>query len=222
MIKLNLGSNKKNIGDDYINVDITPFEGVDLICDLSKTPFEFEIVKFEISNEGEVKNLLDNVNIIFTRDKLGSSFGKNFILPNNCIDKIIMDEVLEHISFRKTIQILSELNRILKPGGELNIQVPDCGKAMMAWCEGKVCDCVPHKPKDNKFEGDINCKICQGKAIMDWERFWFSFTGAGKHEYDFHLAVFTKDSLEKKIKEVGFTNYEFIENPVKLKVKIIK
>lgn len=212
-IKLNLGSHSKSIGEDYINVEIQDLNNVDLNCDLSKVPFEF-VVKQQHKLKGNEWDFLFEYNL---------SGRTLFRLPNNFADEIVMEEVLEHISFRKTTIVLKEIFRILKVEGKLRIQVPDCGSTMRAWVDGKVCNCVPHKAfVDGTFRAKSDCKICGGKAIMDWERWLFSFTGAGKNKYDFHLAIFTKDILEKELRKAGFTEYKFIDNPVKLKVEATK
>ena len=45
MIKLNLGSHNKKIGEEYINIDAMDLENVDLICNLEETPFAFKVKK---------------------------------------------------------------------------------------------------------------------------------------------------------------------------------
>jgi len=212
-IKLNLGCGNKKLEDGWMGIDIQNFEAIDATCDLASTPFKLKIQNWDKFKDWNIDKEI----------KMGEL---PLIFSNNMVDEIIMEEVLEHISFRKTDAVLHELNRILKPGGKLTIQVPDCGAAMTAWYEGKVCNCVPHKPKGDDpfvaFKGDPACPKCQGRAIMDFQRFMFSFTGAQKHDWDIHRAIFTKDILSDKLRIAGFNNIEFIPHPVKLRVKIIK
>lgn len=205
-IKLNLGSHNKDIGNDYINVDILELGNVDLLCNLNQTPFYFKVKKSD-----KVKDW----DFLFEDNLEGKT---SFMLENNCIDEIVMDEVLEHLSFRITERVLNEIFRILKVGGVFKLQVPDCGAAMRAWVEKKICRCVPHKAfVDGEFRAKKDCPQCQGKAIMDWERWLFSFTGAQKHQFDTHLAIFTKDILSEELRKAKF-DFQFIDNPVKLKV----
>ncbi len=50
--------------------------------------------------------------------------------PDNCFDRIIASEILEHIDNDTTA--LSELSRVLRPGGTIAISVP-------AWLSERVC-----------------------------------------------------------------------------------
>lgn len=213
MIKLNLGSHSKDIGDDWINIDGLDIPNVDAICDLNNTPFVFKIKKIDKFKEVIPKSWIDS----FNKGELrGYPFGAN------SIDKVQMIEVLEHLSWRKTYPVLSEIRRILKPGGELEIQVPDCGKAMEYYVNNEVCECVPHKGTAEEYKPDENCFLCSGKGKINPNRWLFSFLGAQKHEFDSHLNIFTKERLENDLKKAGFTNYEFTDDIYKLKVKAIK
>jgi len=208
-IKLNLGSHNKDVGQDYINIDALDLPNVDLYTDLREIPFKFKVKK---------KDKLD-WDFLFDNHLDGTD---EFNIPDNFADEIVMIEVLEHLSFRITHKVLKECHRILKVGGVLKIQVPDCGKAMQLWNEKKVCKCVLHKPLDGKFIGKIDCPLCHGEARLGWQRWLFSFCGAQKHQFDAHLAIFTKDLLDEEIRKAGFGEYKFKENPVKLIVEAIK
>ena len=132
-------------------------------------------------------------------------------------------EVLEHIPFRKTLKVLKEWYRILKIGGKLTIQVPDCGKMMEYYVKGLVCDCVPHKAKEWKdYKPNPWCIKCEGKAVVNTKRWYYSFTGAQKHRYDFHKNIFTKNNLESLLLEAGFKKVVFEDNPYKLIVNCVK
>lgn len=143
----------------------------------------------------------------------------------NSVDEIICVEVLEHIDFKKVLKVLIEWKRILKPGGKLLIQVPDCGKAMEYYVNKQICDCVPHKPKTPEdVKADPECFQCGGRGKIHPNRWLFAFTGAGKHEYDFHLNIFTKDRMIELLHQASFNNFEFKEDPKgwKLIVEIYK
>jgi len=57
--------------------------------------------------------------------------GAKLPLPNNCIDHVICSEVLEHIPDYK--EILAEIDRVLKPGGTLNVSVPRYWPEKICW-----------------------------------------------------------------------------------------
>jgi len=140
------------------------------------------------------------------------------------VDEIMAIEFLEHISFRDTWKVLKEWYRILRVGGKLVIQVPDCGKMMEYYVNGLVCDCVPHKvQKRGDFKADPNCWECRGKAKVNPKRWLYSFTGAQKHfPHDLHKNIFTKEILREAIESVGFKKVEFKENVNKLVVVAFK
>lgn len=210
MIKINLGSNDKNIGEGYINIDALDLPNVDALADLNNIPFSLKIKR---------KERFKDFDYVFEEYLSGD---KEFQIQSNSVDEIVMIEVLEHISFRRTSAILKECHRILKVGGILKIQVPDCGKAMRLWTEKKVCQCVPHKPENGIYKGQSNCPICGGKAELGWQRWLYSFTGAQKHKYDAHLAIFTEEILKEEIRKIGFDSYKFLEHPVKIKLEAVK
>lgn len=211
MIRLNLGSNNKLAGDDFVNVDILDLPNVDLFCDLNIVPFQFKTKHREKLKEWD----------FLFEDYLNGS--KEFKLPTNSVDEIVMDEVLEHLSFRVVSAVLREIYRILKVGGKLRLQVPDCGKAMEAYCNKEICDCVPHKLSDElEYRANKDCPKCHGKATIHPDRWLYSFTGAQKHPYDIHRSIFTKDILDFEIRKAGFGEYHFKPHQIKLKLEAIK
>lgn len=46
-------------------------------------------------------------------------------IPSNTMDAVYASHVLEHFSFRDLNRLLSEIHRVLRPGGEFFIAVPD-------------------------------------------------------------------------------------------------
>lgn len=141
----------------------------------------------------------------------------------NQVAEIVSEEFLEHISFRKTFGIIKEWHRILMPGGSLKIQVPDIGKMMIYFLAGRLCDCVPRKAASMKdYKPMPTCFKCHGRAIIHPERWHYAFTGAQKHEYDYHRNIFTRDYLERLLLRAGFQEIEFEDNIYKLIVKCKK
>lgn len=204
-MKINLGSHNKNIGDEYVNVDALELPNVDAICDLTKFPFVMRVKnidKFKEGFEGVEKDMLVDI-------------------PSNFVEEIIFHEVLEHISFRYTISVLKEIYRILKIGGKLDLQVPDCGKSMEYYVNEEICECVKHKPTcDEEARGNPNCSKCHGKAKIHPLRWAFSFTGAQKHfPHDVHKTFFVKEGLEKALRSAGFTDIKYKEDKYGWKLK---
>lgn len=136
------------------------------------------------------------------------------------VDEILMMECLEHISFRKTDEVLRECHRILKDGGVINIQVPDIREMMFAYWNGQVCDCVAHKPQ-NREDGmaKLDCPKCNGYGRVHPNRWLYSFLGAQKHKYDAHLNVFTPETLRDAIIKAGFEKVDLGSDEFKWKIK---
>jgi len=180
-IKLNLGSHNKDIGKGYMNVDILDLPRVDILCDIRQIPWRF---------------------------RYNNTAGHNTIpVDSDWADEIYFEECLEHISFHLTVPVLKECRRVLKPGGKMYIQVPDAGKAMEYYVNKEICLCVNHKAfmKDPwlAFKANPNCPKCKGKGKIAPTRWLYTFLGQQKHEYDAHLAIFTKDILWRALKGAG-------------------
>ena len=141
---------------------------------------------------------------------------------DNRIEKIVCHEVLEHLGFRDIRPVLNEFWRILQKGGNLNIQVPDCGKMMEYYAEGLVCRCVNHKDTGKGFNADPNCQECNGKAKVSKTRWEIAFTGAQKHNFDYHNSFFIKEKMEECLREARFYKISFKEDINKIKVSCYK
>ena len=118
--------------------------------------------------------------------------------------------------------VLNEFYRMLKKGGKLTIQVPDCGLMMDYYVNNEVCRCVNHKDIGDGFKADFNCQECGGKAKVSKTRWFYAFTGAQKHKYDAHLTMFTRGIMEEFLRDARFQKIEFKEDIYKIKVSCIK
>lgn len=131
------------------------------------------------------------------------------------IDKILAQEFLEHLEVRFALPVLVECRRILKPGGDLNIQVPD----IEAMCRmiNRQCVCVPRKAaRYEDYKSDPNCFNCSGKGLIHPERWHVAFTGAQKHPWDIHRNHFTPAYLESLLSKAGFVDLKRTPNIYKL------
>ncbi len=119
---------------------------------------------------------------------------------DNSFDLVYASHILEHVPWYQVQKILEEWKRVIKPGGYLEIWVPDglkIAKAFVAAEEGN----------DNSWQQD------------NWYRFnekhdpgiWFSArmfsygdgSGDKKHP-NWHLSTFSYRLLEKMLRESGF------------------
>lgn len=115
-------------------------------------------------------------------------------LKDNSIDEIIMVQTLEHVSWQETTMVLTEIRRVLKPGGMIKIYVPDLKLIARQILENKI---------------DFAVLIT-----------WIYGGGQGIPE-DFHKAGFTKDYLSMLLRGTGF-NIETITDGEGVNVEATK
>ena len=135
------------------------------------------------------------------------------------IDGILMEEFLEHVGFADTIPILKECHRILKRGAKMHVQVPDCGSMMYAYMHNGICENVPHKPTHKEEVVNHSCPVCDGDGFVNPKRWLFAFTGAQKHEFDFHRNIFTDEILRADLLAAGFQDIQKKEDEYRWKLK---
>lgn len=61
--------------------------------------------------------------------------GKGIPLPEESVDRIYTSHMLEHIPYKNLVLFIRECYRVLKPGGELSVCVPNAGHYISAYVE---------------------------------------------------------------------------------------
>lgn len=197
-MKLNIGSHSIRV-DGFKNVDILALENVDIVMDITEIPW---------------------VGIDPNTGKRADGTGEVFdgVFMNDSVEEIIMVEVLEHLSFHDTVKVLREIHRVLKPGGKLHIQVPDCGSMMEMYVRGEISDSIPHKPES--VEQVLQLRNLTGARVHP-RRWLMAFCGAQKYGVpDIHKNIFTKESMQDYLEEAGFERIDFKEDPLGWKIKV--
>lgn len=141
-------------------------------------------------------------------------------------DEILMLDFLEHFPYRKTEQIIQEVWRVLKPGGTVDIQVPDfdhCAVAASQSEGGYLCNRCGNKIElmfgPQEFHGvDVgneetgerwNCAKC-GQHLDDCsEAAIMRLYGGQDYEGNWHFNTFTRRSLRRVVQKNGF---EFVDS----------
>ena len=114
-------------------------------------------------------------------------------LPDDTFDKVIMVHCLEHLDMEQGNLAIKQLHRICKPGGIVEIEVPDLLKG---------CELMP------------TVHITEDGDNQPWHRVMGILYGAVGEEHggqgQYHLCGYTKEYLIFKLKERGFKNIEEI------------
>jgi len=95
--------------------------------------------------------------------------------PENHADLIYACHVLEHVSHLKTLEVLKNLHRCLKPGGTLRLSVPDF-------------DTIIDMYNERKSVSDITPPLMGGQGYPG----------------NFHASVFTEQHLTNLLHQAGF------------------
>ena len=112
--------------------------------------------------------------------------------PDNTFDEIICVHTLEHVNMNDGNQMIASMARMLKPGGFMEIEVPDLMKA----CE---------------LAKDVH--IIQGENNTRWFRIMGLFNGTtgDDGEGQYHLCAYTQEYLRFRMEEHKLINIEEIE-----------
>lgn len=98
-------------------------------------------------------------------------------IPDQVIDMVYMSHVLEHVPRKKLAPTLREMNRVLKTQGILRISVPDF---------------------------DLMVQMYQ-RTGRDMDFVAYPLMGGQDYPYNFHYAVFNKESLTSLLNQCGFS-----------------
>lgn len=129
-------------------------------------------------------------------------------------EEVLMLDFLEHFPYRKTSSILQEVWRVLKPGGILEVQVPDFEVCAFAAIRDSRMQCNKDgttfgSSMEHKVEG--KCSRC-GQTILQIAQAAIERLYGGQDvEGNWHFTAFTKDLLEQQLGKAGFGDFEWPE-----------
>lgn len=128
-------------------------------------------------------------------------------------DEVLMLDFLEHFPYQKTSVILIECHRILRPGGQLLIQVPDADHLSLALTQvGEyLCNSCGQLLDSGYREYRTSCQAC-GQSFDDiTEAAMKRLYGGQDYPGNFHYTCFTKKMLVSKATKCGFVFLDFEE-----------
>jgi predicted SAM-dependent methyltransferase len=109
MLKLNLGC-ASSLLEGYVNIDMDSLESIKR---------RYPNIKIAEDLDFQQCNIL------------------NLPYSDNVVDEIRADSILEHMSFLEEPLFFYETRRVLKPGGLINISIPDFDDIVRKWTESK-------------------------------------------------------------------------------------
>ncbi len=121
---------------------------------------------------------------------------------NESAQEIVMLDFLEHFPYRLTKTILTEVWRVLQPGGIVEIQVPD-----LTHCSRAACALYPFLCNQcgNQFnEGDKACTQCNQLWYDVAESAVRRLYGGQDYKGNWHFTAFSERKLTELLLSSGF------------------
>jgi predicted SAM-dependent methyltransferase len=126
---------------------------------------------------------------------LGDSYP--LLLTANCADEIVFRESLEHFNRHNGLKVLGKLHFLLKPGGVLDLSVPNATKQMKILMQ-MMMNPAPVSFKD--FE-----EAHERFTYWKWHDDLMGATHASDgNDGDSHKTLYTKQTLKPILEYVGF------------------
>jgi len=135
-VKLDLACGKAKAGADWFGVDAHKFEGVDLVCNLAKTPWVFAVEKEKPIPEGFT---LEAGTIV-----PGDEVHVHLSLQDNSVDEARASHFIEHLEWPERVAFLNELYRVMKKGAKAQLVLPH-------WCSSRYYGDPTHKSPMSEF-----------------------------------------------------------------------
>ena len=132
-------------------------------------------------------------------------------------DEILMLDFLEHFPYAQTTSILREVHRILKPGGEVQIQVPDFEELSAAIEQrfgglGYHCNqCGYLFDEDDAWSTLASCPKCKTPLDAISDAAVARLFGGQDYPGNYHQVTFTQHRLTRLCRENGLRIREWME-----------
>ena len=121
---------------------------------------------------------------------------------DNTFSLLYASHVLEHVAWYQTVDVLREWVRVLRPGGSLEIWVPDGLKVCRAFVEAEEggCDPFQNDPWTRFNEEREPCKWASGRIFTYGD-------GTGRtDDPNWHRALFSPRYLRKVMEQAGLVD----------------
>ena len=120
--------------------------------------------------------------------------------PANTFEEIFADNVLEHFPWIKSLTIVKDWVRVLKPGGLLRIIVPDLTNIIDGYIKGTGMNAISsHRQVHGEMGlGGWNSKICSIIKLF----------GGQDHDGNYHFVAFDAELIAILFTKAGLSNIE--------------
>lgn len=144
-----------------------------------------------------------NTLLINQTDYIGQ-LGLKLPFKNDTFDVVYMSHVLEHVFWHKLDETIKEISRIIKPGGQLEVWVPDGLKIAKAFVAAEI-----DNNRDFEYDGWYRFNDEKDPCV------WFSgrmfaygdgCTPYANNHFNVHLSAFSRRYLYKLLEQNGFEN----------------
>lgn len=137
-----------------------------------------------------------NADIIIEECKKGAIYldvGEHFPLPDESIDYVYSEHMIEHLNYAQAVNMLRECHRVLKPNGVIRISTPDLRFLLDLYQN-------PEKPENKSFikwsaEGGAGGEIRPVSPVYVINKF---------HTTWGHKIIYDYDTLASLLKQNGF------------------
>lgn len=128
-------------------------------------------------------------------------------LPDASCEELRAVDVLEHISYRHTDEVLADWARVLEPGGKLYVQVPDA-ELIMRWFVEEPWRLVERLPPEMPQTPIMGAcwRLFGGQDDGLYAR------GPGEADFNLHRAMFSRASLAAALGRAGLTVFRVETN----------
>jgi glycosyltransferase involved in cell wall biosynthesis len=145
------------------------------------------------------KRLSNYVNVDIVKNENVDEVFQLYDIPyqDNSISSINCEHALEHVSFERVRQAIKEWMRVLKPGGELLLYLPDLEECARKYLTADNSRTVNYIPEKEWFRATI-FGIQRNENGSDTE-------------HQFHLSGFSKEEIKQLLESEGFI-IDYCEN----------
>ena len=185
------------------------------ICQITETPSgpnkDFP-KKLEIGNDIGIDNTWETLDIRGNPTIKTDIIQPLTMIKDETYDLVYMSHVLEHVPWYLVITVLKEIKRILKPGGSIEVWVPDFNKFVFMYITKQPQLDWPLSPEHSEFNPSKNILTWLNMRLLGG--FKDKKYGFGKQGSEcWHKTLFDYQHLGNCLLSVGFKNIKQLNVP---------